>query len=203
MEEEKRCKSCGFDWPLTFFRKHTDKRAKDQSRAYIYARRAICLGCESLKRDEPTQEARTLRKARNTIRNHAKKFGHTTEFMRVKFGWDPEHFAHDIQHAFSNGCPDCRFTYAEMKNGLADVTLDINDRDRPPYYQSNVRWICMTCNVAKQGKTPEEYAEYVNRMRQFHEKIRTRPIPPPPSPKPVQMAFALPIPPERHQHSSC
>jgi hypothetical protein len=41
-----------------------------------------------------------------------------------------------------------------MEHGLADVTLDIIHPELPPYYGINTRWVCMTCNRAKQAMNP-------------------------------------------------
>jgi len=45
-----------------------------------------------------------------------------------------------------------------MANGHHDLTLDIIDRDAPPVYGANTRWICMTCNRSKGKRSLAEMA---------------------------------------------
>jgi hypothetical protein len=46
-----------------------------------------------------------------------------------------------------------------MPHGLGDVTLDIVDPANEPFYKTNVRWVCATCNRAKSRTPPDEWAE--------------------------------------------
>jgi hypothetical protein len=71
------------------------------------------------------------------------------------YGWDPARLAHDAEHQYGNGCNYCGHRYADMGHGLSDITLDVMDRAKPPYYRTNTKWCCQTCNRQKGDKTPE------------------------------------------------
>jgi anaerobic ribonucleoside-triphosphate reductase len=80
--------------------------------------------------------------------------------------------AGDIARAYDHACVDCHVQYIEMKEaaGLANITLDILDRTKPPHYGINTRWICKSCNQRKGTMTPERWADFCNdaRLRQEH-----------------------------------
>lgn len=44
-----------------------------------------------------------------------------------------------------------------MGHGLADITLDIQDPYRLPFYCTNTRWCCQDCNRDKGDMTPDEF----------------------------------------------
>ena len=102
--------------------------------------------------------------ARNAVMSHAYRLARAGVVgsgadLAKRFGWNLQAMAHDIQHAFKNGCPYCRQPFVEMANGLADVTLDIIDPSKPPYYATNTRWCCLTCNRAKSKTDPSRWAK--------------------------------------------
>lgn len=73
------------------------------------------------------------------------------------YGWDPARIAHDAKHRYGNGCDYCGQAYAGMGHGLSDITLDVMYRDQPPYYRTNTKWCCQTCNRRKGARTPEQF----------------------------------------------
>jgi len=153
------CRVCGGQFPDAFFhRTHSGTITDVHIRNY---RRAVCKGCEQQRRDGAKQslEGRAQKKAYNALRLHASRLGRTMDELKAVYGWDVAQMAHDILHAHTNGCPYCRHPFAEMAHGLADVTLDIVDPKAEPYYRTNVRWVCHTCNTEKQRTPPDEWAE--------------------------------------------
>ncbi len=153
MRPQKKCSRCGFEGDaLAFFRKNPDFR-----RARIHAR-AVCIGCEVTSRNKPDESARWRRKACATISHHARKFGIPSPELQAKFGWDVGQMAHDAEHAHGNGCHYCSVPFSSMGNGMADISLDIIDRDRQPFYRTNTRWACLTCNRQKSTLPPEIFA---------------------------------------------
>jgi len=132
--------------------------------------RSTCIGCELTARTDKTRESRERDKARRAVRTHFEKYrrehreqgkypwmaGITSqgEFAQ-RFGWDVAQMAHDIEHAHKNGCPYCRQSFAEMAHGLADVSFDVIDPSKPPYYRTNVRPCCLTCNREKNRTAPD------------------------------------------------
>jgi len=109
----------------------------------------VCNRCLQIQRDEIKQRNRFLAKARRTLNWHATKFGFRPAAFASKYGWDVKQMAHDCEHAAKNGCPYCHMAFAEMANGLRDITLDVYDPHAEPYY-TNTRWVCNTCNSKKQ-----------------------------------------------------
>ena len=148
-----RCNCCGGVYPEVFFQIH-------RVGVYTRQRRIICRGCLQTQRDKKKWTNRPLEKARLTFRHHARKFiergiiQHRDELTSV-FGWDLKQMAHDIEHASKNGCPYCHQLFLDMEHGLAAITLDIVRPEELPYYTTNVRWVCRTCNTEKQ-RTPAE-----------------------------------------------
>jgi hypothetical protein len=53
-----------------------------------------------------------------------------------------------------NTCAYCWEKYERMGHGLSDITLDVIDREREPYYRTNTRWCCQTCNREKASLPP-------------------------------------------------
>lgn len=144
----KTCSKCGGNYDAAVFFRRNDL-------AYTPARsgsRPICIGCEQNDRDETKRRNRWLTKARDALRGHARKLGFTTSELADTYGWSTERMAHEAEHAYDNGCPECGDSFRDMGHGLADITLDVIDPQSPPIYGMNTRWICMTCNRAK-GRT--------------------------------------------------
>lgn len=117
--------------------------------------RAICIGCEQTKRDAKKSDdgGRWIVKIRDTIRRHAARLKLSVETLEQQYGWNFDRMLHEAKHAYANGCQYCGEPFREMGHGLADLTLDIMDPTRPPYYTTNVAWSCMTCNREKCQKS--------------------------------------------------
>jgi len=128
-------------------------------------RRLVCRPCEQTSRDEHKQSDRWAVKARDVIRRHAVSLKVTKEDLIQVYGWDPRRLAHDAEHQYGNGCSYCGHPYMAMGHGLADITLDVQDPEARPYYRTNTKWCCATCN-RKKGRTPPEQFE---RDRQVYE----------------------------------
>ena len=124
----------------------------NRGKPYLHA---VCIGCELTERTNKKQRNRPREKARKALSRHATKYikeglvSSAQEFTSL-FGYSVDQMAHDIEHAFQNGCPYCGRSFASMAHGLNDVTLDIIDPKRPPNYRTNTRWVCNTCNSEKQ-----------------------------------------------------
>lgn len=151
------CIECGGWYGEDFFRLNPD------SRAHICARRSRCKECDQARRDAKKSADRYLAKARSTFNRHATKFLRdgiikSRSELAEHFGWILKNMAHDIEHAFKNGCYICRRPFAEMPNGLQSLTLDILDPEQPPYYMTNVRYPCQTCNRGKSQTPPADFA---------------------------------------------
>lgn len=148
---DKQCSRCR-EWftPEVFFRRTS---------THMHMRRmAVCIGCENTARDNHKQENRWRQKARDTSNRHADKFierglASSRADFAERYGWNVDRMAHEAEHAFGSGCTYCGHRYLSMGHGLADITLDIVDRDAPPYYATNTTWCCATCNREK-GRTP-------------------------------------------------
>lgn len=165
------CIRCGVVFPpeeaMVFFRLNPDTRARIHARR---ARRSVCIGCEQTERDERKRQRRALEKARWTLRFHAAREGMTAPAFGARYGWVVARIVHDIEHAFENTCGYCWRPYAEMEHGLADVTIDIVDRDKPPYYDTNTKPCCRTCNTEKGKLSPEAWALKLQAWRRWRER---------------------------------
>jgi hypothetical protein len=156
----------------------TQRGRRDASRL----RKAICVPCEQEARDKRKRVDRFPAKARDVTRRHALRLSvpkpgawHEPELTKEdlvrRFGWDAATLAHDAEFQYGNGCSYCRDPYRDMGHGLADMTLDIQDRSRPPYYRTNTKWCCQTCNRKKHILEPDEWETdlrvYAERQRQL------------------------------------
>jgi hypothetical protein len=63
----------------------------------------------------------------------------------------------DAAQAYAGTCPYCYASFEAMGHGLQDLTLDVVDPGRPPYYRTNTRWVCQTCNRKKGALSPADF----------------------------------------------
>ncbi len=117
----------------------------------------VCRACEYAARDLRKQRNRWAVKARDVIRRHAARLDIDKDLLIAVYGWEPRRLAHDAKHQYAHGCSYCGELYAEMGHGFADITLDIQDRSRAPYYCTNTKWCCQDCNRKKGAMTPEAF----------------------------------------------
>lgn len=148
------CTRCGVQYPpdlvAAAFRMH--RAGLDISRP---TRKWICRPCEQTQRDERKRQNRWPTKIRDVIRRHAQRLDVTRDYLVTVCGWAPDRLMHDGEFQYGNGCNYCGHPYREMGHGLKDITLDIVDRSKPPYYRTNTRWCCQTCNSKKGDRGPE------------------------------------------------
>lgn len=134
-------------------------------------RKLRCIGCRLTRRTrEKVEGGRSLVKARSAVLTHGRRFmlkGITAVDLVKRFGWRIQIMAQDIDKAVTDICPYCRRPFSEMPNGLADITLDVVDQNKDPYYGINTKWSCMTCNRAKAKSTPEQWARKLMCWEQF------------------------------------
>lgn len=164
------CKKCGGTYSDTFFQFH-EKKFPIRVSGY---KDCICIGCQQTERDKKKHVNRPLAKARNTFFSHARKFierGIIQDANDLKrlYGWDISQMAHDIAHSFKNGCPYCRNKFSDMEGGLHSVSLDIVNPVSPPYYETNVRWVCLTCNKEKQRTPPDVWGARLQDWKHWRE----------------------------------
>jgi len=162
---ERQCRKCGATYAPRLvesaFRLDASRRKNWQGLKWT------CRPCEQTARDGKKQGNRWLKKAGDVVRRHAESITRerakrgltpvTKEDLIQFYGWVPEQLAHDAEHQYGNGCSYCHHSYLEMGHGLADITLDIQDRDREPYYRTNTKWCCQTCNRKKGVMTPDAF----------------------------------------------
>jgi hypothetical protein len=117
----------------------------------------VCRPCEQTRRDEVKASDRWDTKARDTIRRHAERLSIPKDELVGRYGWSASVLSHEAEHSYGNGCSYCGERYLDMGHGLADITLDIIDRDKPPYYRTNTKWCCQTCNRKKGVMEPEKF----------------------------------------------
>jgi hypothetical protein len=122
-----------------------------------HRRNRVCRACEQTARDQRKIVNRWPTKARDTIRRHAVRLGIPKDELIGRFGWDAARLAHDAEFQYRNGCNYCTELYAGMGHGLADITLDVQDPEKPPYYLTNTKWCCQTCNRKKGRMNPDDF----------------------------------------------
>jgi len=147
---DQRCNRCGTTYPARIvvraFRTLPD--------GYIYP---TCRPCEQTLKDQVKSADRWLDKAKNAIDSHAVRLSiHRADLVRI-YGWNKSCMAVDAQHAYGGACPYCYASFEAMGHGMQDLTLDIVDPQRPPYYRTNTRWVCQTCNRKKGRLTPADF----------------------------------------------
>jgi hypothetical protein len=157
--DERVCSRCGVSYPKSFFRFNT-------SHTHVTYQRPVCRACEQQARDLEKKRDRWRSKAQATLRGHAQRLTRlgkhgavTPEMLVSECGWDIARMAHEAEHVYDNGCPNCGEPFSEMGHGLADITLDITDRNARPVYGTNTRWLCMTCNRSKGIRSVAAVAE--------------------------------------------
>jgi hypothetical protein len=154
----RRCTRCYHELPEAAFRRQAMNATTPRSRldASRRDRRTICIPCEQEMRDARKQENRWRRKAQDTRRGHAAKLGIPAHVLANTYGWTDERLARDMQG--HDLCCYCELPFSEMPNGMADITVDIHDRDQVPEYKTNTRIICITCNRLKGTLSPADFA---------------------------------------------
>jgi hypothetical protein len=81
------------------------------------------------------------------------------EFAR-RFGWDIFRMRDDFEREYSGSCWYCGTAYRTMGHGLADLTLDIVNPTKEPYYRTNTRLCCRTCNREKSNRPSELWERF-------------------------------------------
>jgi hypothetical protein len=120
-------------------------------------RRAVCRACRQTNSDERKGRDRWSVKARDTIRRHAERFHIPKSELISRYGWDPRRLAHDAEFLYEGSCGYCDKAYKPMGHGLSDITLDVQDPQQQPYYQTNTKWCCQTCNRKKWRMSPDDF----------------------------------------------
>jgi hypothetical protein len=193
--QRKKCRKCGRMADAEAFFSRNRKKMSDPNRTNVFGevyvttapgydlaghhrRRTICIGCELSARNDPSLAARAKRKAQNTLRAHAEKYGMRTDVFARKYGWHIDRMVYNILHDHDNTCVYCWFPYGEMGHGLDDLTFDVIDPEKEPFYQTNVQRCCRTCNQEKASLPPELWARRLIEWREYRDwmaQIRDRP----------------------------
>jgi hypothetical protein len=74
-----------------------------------------------------------------------------------RYGWDKYRIKRALEQEYAGPCWHCGTLYATMGHGLADLTVDIVRPDDEPYWGTNTRLCCMTCNREKSRMPSELY----------------------------------------------
>jgi hypothetical protein len=169
----KQCWRCSGQYPEEFF------PVRRGLNAFKPERRGVCDGCLPKARDKTKQANRWLVKAASTARRHAKKYidkglATSVEGFCKKFKWFKDKIAHALEYASGNGCQECGRKFSTMGNGLSDITIDIIDREKLPFFGLNTRIICGTCNREKGKTAVDKYGAKQLGWRLFEENEKRR-----------------------------
>ncbi|KKM60254.1 hypothetical protein LCGC14_1543710 [marine sediment metagenome] len=162
LEQRRTCKKCGFAAPEEWF---LLSRNTSISTNKLF-RRSDCPMCLQETRDKAKNENRALSKARSLLARHAKKYRMKPQAFARRFNWEVHQIAHDIIHSSKNACPYCNFPYEDMGNGLRDITLDIVNPQEQPYYQTNTKFCCSTCNSIKGQRGADAFGLHLTMVKQ-------------------------------------
>lgn len=169
----KMCRKCKQVYPDVFFYQNTVRKLETRGFPKIYRLvKLICIGCQIDERTTKKRRDRPHAKAYRTLTRHADKYIRlklieNREKFAEMYGWDLDRMAADIEHGYKHVCPYCDEKFTEMGNGLSDITLDILNPKMAPYYRTNVRWCCSTCNQTKRRLSPEEWEEFQAAMKKW------------------------------------
>lgn len=161
-EKTRVCKRCRKRLPAT-----TDFYRKDKTLSGIAYLHAVCRMCEAARRH---REDPWIGKAWRTIRLHREAYAKEYEKASERFshwdgnpltfaeayGWHARLIANEMKAAFNGPCKGCGIDYKTMGHGPRDLTVDIIDPTREPFYAYNTRLLCESCNSHKGKKTPDE-----------------------------------------------
>lgn len=178
MLEARTCKRCSVTYPPHLVGSAWRRREKGLDASSPRRRAHPCRPCEQTARDARKIANRWVVKARDVIRRHALRLGIPKTDLIERYGWDQAQLAHDAEYQYGNGCNYCGHRYGEMGHGLGDITLDIVDRSKPPYYRTNTKWCCQTCNRKKGAMTPEGFEldrQVYEQWSQQTEAMKARP----------------------------
>ena len=174
----KKCSKCGGDWDLEACYRKNQQRGAVLGALSTRDYHPTCVMCELTERNDPTPEQRAHRKAENCIALHAQKYGMEPKEFARRYDWDVARMKYDILHGYENTCHYCWERYGAMGHGLSDITLDIVDPKAEPYYRTNARWCCQTCNREKSAMPPDLWARRLAawpRHMKWREGIRNEP----------------------------
>jgi hypothetical protein len=115
--------------------------------------------------DLPEEQFRE--KAARCRRSHAERLGYPIAEMEHRFHWITTRMAHDMAHAWRNGCRYCLVPFQLMTNGVRDMTVDIKDRSKEPQWETNVAIVCNDDNRAKYTRTVERWNAYLRAARRW------------------------------------
>jgi hypothetical protein len=186
------CPSCGYWLPADAF----------TPRRYISGAEP-CIPCQQETRDARKLANRWVVKARTTRRSHARRLGISVPTLEHDYGWELVRIAGELEHAYAGNCPGCGQAFAEMPNGIQDLTVDVIDRDAAPVWGVNTRPLCQTDNRRKGITTTAKRAaiELAYRVRRgqpaaarLFEMDRVIPrVRPEPTPRPMPQTDQLPL----------
>jgi hypothetical protein len=150
--------------------------------------KTTCNPCRLTKRTQVKSQNRFVAKARDTIRRHTVRLSQwvsSTGDLADRFGWEVKRVAHDMEHAWKNGCPDCGNLFSTMVHGLGDLSVDIIDPANPPFWGINTRIMCITCNRKKARTPPRLWGANVSGWARWNRERGKRDA----QPRLVQSAF--------------
>lgn len=165
-EHKKRCRTCGGEFTLSFFRAYQRRRDMHITTAVA----PDCVKCEQTERDDQKRRDRLPAKARSTRARHARSLGCTVDELRHA-GWEDGPMVEAMRRAFAHVCDYCGDAYANMGNGYADVTIDIVDRDKAPFWGVNTKICCASCNREKGTMGVDAWGR---RLADIREWVRNR-----------------------------
>lgn len=155
---KRQCWTCG-GWYLEAF--FGQARGTSTMRAQWSNRDRRCRGCERTARDAYKAAHPWRIKAQGIIQRHADAYVAlkrvaTREQFRNELRFDLSRVAAAVERVWDSGrgrCEACRYPFTSP----SDVTLDIHDREREWFFETNTRWLCAECNSEKRHSNPDDW----------------------------------------------
>jgi len=157
----KRCSNCGGEYLLAFFRHSGGGGRVDHSSDKRQLHRDRCIGCESTIERSEMLDRQLRRKATEARRRHGKRLQELgvirkRDDLETVFGWSLDKMVDDIKRTIGEGCPYCTLPVVS-EDDFGRVTLEILNPDHSPYYATNVRWCCSSCNAEKHRLSTDDW----------------------------------------------
>lgn len=172
--EHRTCVRCNGRYPMVGF-----YTASSSIRTRTY-KSWVCRLCRQTVNDRRKSENRFRDKTTSVIRREGRRLADPDRLggplieapgdLVSIYGWTADRLERLLRHAFEGECIGCEAEFDEMPHGLANLTLDIREPDQPPWLESNVQFLCATCNKTKQRLSGPEWGEYLHYVRLWKEQ---------------------------------
>jgi hypothetical protein len=169
-----RCKTCGGEYLLAFFRLRARSTESPTAVRGVPLLSDRCIGCETRIGGSRRISERLRRKAWSTRCRHGTRLEELkvircSDDLESLYGWSLERMMSDVVRVIEEGCPYCLLPFDKpIESDLGSITLDIRDPRQAPHYSTNVTWCCIRCNSEKQHSSLTIWGEKRSMWDRWH-----------------------------------